>query len=127
MTNAEDGRGELSERVRELVAALQGAPAIERFRAAEERFRTDAELGRMQAGLRWNHERLQQAEREKRHDPRLFQELRDTQARIQRHPLVVEFVAARNEAQDLLRMVNQEMTEVLGVDIGGSVGRAGGC
>ena len=92
---SENGRGVVTERVRELVEALRAAPAIERFRTAEERFRADAELGRIQAGLRWSHERLQKAQREKRHDPRLFQEVRDGQARLQRHPLVMEFVTAR--------------------------------
>ena len=81
----------------------------------------------MQAGLRWSHEQLQKAEREKRHDPHLFQEVRDAQARLQRHPLVIDFVAARQAAQDLLRETNQEMAAVLGVDIGASAGRAGGC
>jgi cell fate (sporulation/competence/biofilm development) regulator YlbF (YheA/YmcA/DUF963 family) len=124
---SEDGRGAVTERVRELVEALRAAPAIEQFRAAQERFRADTELGRMQAGLRWSHERLQRAQQEKRHDPRLFQEVRDAQARLQRHPLVVDFVEARQAAQDLLRETNQEMATILGIDIGGSVGRAGGC
>jgi len=124
---SENGRGVVTERVRELVEALRAAPAIEQFRAAEARFRADTELGLIQAGLRLSHERLQKAQREKRHDPRLFQEVRDAQARLQRHPLVIEFVEARQAAQDLLRETNQEMAEVLGVDIGGSVGRAGGC
>lgn len=127
MAKAGDGREALAERVLELVEALRAAPAIERFRAAEERFRSDAELGSMQAGLRRSHEQLRIAERERRHDPRLFQEVRDTQTRLQRHPLVVEFVAARQEAQDLLRRANEEMTAVLGVDLGASVGSAGGC
>lgn len=123
----ENGRGVVTERVRELVEALRAAPAIEQFRAAEERFRADTELGRMQAGLRWSHERLQKAEREKRHDPRLFQEVRDAQARLQGHPLVIEFVTTRQAAHDLLRETNQEMAAVLGVDVGASAGRAGGC
>ena len=124
---SENGRGVVTERVRELVEALRAVPAIEQFRAAEERFRADTELARLQAGVRWSHERLQKAEREKRHDPRLFQEVRDAQARLQRHPLVVAFVTARQAAHDLLRETNQEMAAVLGVDIGGSAGRAGGC
>jgi cell fate (sporulation/competence/biofilm development) regulator YlbF (YheA/YmcA/DUF963 family) len=124
---SEDGRGVVTERIRELVESLRAAPAIERFRAAEERFRADTELGRIQAGLRWSHEQLQKAEREKRHDPRLFQEVRDAQTRLQRHPLVIEFLTTRQAAQDLLRETNQEMAAVLGVDIGASVGRAGGC
>lgn len=124
---SENGRGVVTERVRELVEALRAAPAIERFREAEERFRADAELGRIQAGLRWSHEQLQRAQREKRHDPRLFQEVRDAQARLRRHPLVIDFVTARQAAHDLLRETNQEMASVLGVDIGGSVARAGGC
>jgi len=119
---SQDGRGVVTERVRELVEALRAAPAIAQFRAAEERFRADTELGRMQTGLRWSHERLQKAEREKRHDPRLFQEVRDAQARLQRHPLVIEFVTTRQAAQDLLRETNQEMAALLGVDIGASAG-----
>jgi cell fate (sporulation/competence/biofilm development) regulator YlbF (YheA/YmcA/DUF963 family) len=127
MAEAEDGRAAVTQRVLELVEALRAAPAIERYRTAEKRFRADKELGRMQAGLRWSHQQLQKAEREKRHDPRLFQEVRDGQARLQRHPLVVEFVQARQDAQDLLRETNQEMASILGVDIGGSVGPAGAC
>jgi len=120
-------RSVVTARARELVAALRATPAIERFRAAEERFQTDTELARMQAGLRWSQERLQQAKLEIRHDPRLFREVRDAQAQFQKHPVVVEFVAARAAAQDLLRRTNAAMTEVLGVDVGASAGRAGGC
>jgi cell fate (sporulation/competence/biofilm development) regulator YlbF (YheA/YmcA/DUF963 family) len=122
-----DGHEAVTERVRELAEALKNAPPVARYRAAEERFRADAELQRLQSGLRWSHEQLRKAEREGRHDARLFQEVRDGQARLQRHPLVVEFVAARQEARDFLRETNDVMTEVLGVDIGGSVGRSGGC
>jgi cell fate (sporulation/competence/biofilm development) regulator YmcA (YheA/YmcA/DUF963 family) len=124
---SENGRGVVTERVRELVEALRAVPAIEQFRAAEARFRADTELARLQAGVRWSHERLQKAELEKRHDPRLFQEVRDAQARLQRHPLVIEFLTTRQAAHDLLRETNQEMAALLGIDIGGSVGRAGGC
>lgn len=122
-----DGRGVVTERVRELVEALRAMPGIERFRAAEKHFLSDEELNRMKAELRRNHEQLQRAEREKRHDPRLFQEVRDGQSRLQKHPLVVEFLAARAEAQELLLKMNAAMSAILGVDIGASVGRAGSC
>jgi cell fate (sporulation/competence/biofilm development) regulator YlbF (YheA/YmcA/DUF963 family) len=127
MAEQEDGRGLVTQRVRELVETLRAAPAIQRYRDAEERFRADAELGRMQTALRWSYEKVQKAERQGRHDARLFQEVRDAQARIQRHPLVIEFVSARGEAQELLRATNDAMTEVLGLDVGASGGRAGAC
>ena len=128
MANAsDDGRAVVAQRVLELVEALRVTPAIERFRAADERFRGDAELTQLQAGLRLTHQQLQQAEREGRHDGRLFREVRESQARLQQHPLVVEFVAARKAAQDILRETNQEMTGVLGLDVGASAGRSGGC
>jgi cell fate (sporulation/competence/biofilm development) regulator YlbF (YheA/YmcA/DUF963 family) len=122
-----DGRGAVTQAVLDLVEVLRADPSIGRFRAAEERLRADAELVRMQAGLRWSHEKLQRAASEKRHDARLFQEVRETQARLQRHPLVVEFVTARRAAEELLRETNAAMTAVLGVDIGASAGRAGSC
>ena len=90
-----DGRGIVNEGVRGLVEALRATPTLARFRVALDRFRTDEELGRMQAELRASHERLQQAEREKRHDPQIFKEVRELQAQLQEHPLVLEFVAAR--------------------------------
>lgn len=121
------GRESVPGRLRELAEALHDAPAIARFRTAEERFRGDTEVRRLQAQVRTSYEQLQLAERENRHDPRLFQEVRDTQALLQRHPAVAEFVTSRQEAMDLLREVNATMAEVLGVDIGGSVSRAGGC
>lgn len=127
MTQPVNGDDVVKERARELAAALSAAPAIGRYRAAQERFRGDAALGEMQAGLQAAYERLQAAERELRHDPGLFQEVRSLQARLQRHPVVVEFGSARSAAQDLLRQVNAVMTEALGVDIGASVGRSGGC
>ncbi len=124
---SDDGRGVVSERVRDLVEALRATGVIERLRTAEERFSADTELRRLQAGLRWTHEKLQEAERAGRHDPRLFQEVRQSQAQLQKHPLVIEFVAAHKEAEELLRATNQEMTAVLGVDVGASAGRAGSC
>ncbi len=127
MVKADDGRGVVTERVRELVEALRTAPAVQRFRTAEEQFRGDAELSRMQAEVRRTYGEVVRAQSENRHDPRLFQEVRDGQARLQKHPLVVEFVAARAAAQDLLRQTNVEMSAILGLDIGVSVGRAGAC
>lgn len=117
----------VAEQVRELVEALRAAPEMVRFRAAEEQFRTDAELDRMRLGLRFSFQNLQRMDREGRHDPRLFQEVRETQARLLRHPLVVEFSTARAAAQDLLREANGAMTAILGVDVGATGGRAGAC
>jgi cell fate (sporulation/competence/biofilm development) regulator YmcA (YheA/YmcA/DUF963 family) len=122
-----DGRGVVSERARELVEALRATPTIERFRAAQERFRADEELGRMQAELRESQERLQHAQSERRHDPQLFKRVRDLQEQLQQHPLVLEFVAARQEAQDLLRLANQEMTAILGLDVAANTPRTGCC
>lgn len=127
MAEREDARGLVTQRVRELVETLGAVPAIRRFCEAEERLSADAELGRMQTGLRWSYGKVQEAEREGRHDARLFQEVREAQGRIQRHPLVIEFVSARQEAQELLRATNDAMTEVLGLDVGASGGRAGAC
>ncbi len=121
---AVDGSELVKERLRELVDALLATPTVGRFRAAEERFRHDPELGRAQAELRQSHERLQEAQREKRHDPQLFATVREQQAALQRNPLVVEFVEARDEVQDLLRMANQEMTTILGVDIAATAPRS---
>ncbi len=127
MAEEADGRGAVDERVRGLVEALRATPAMERFRLATERFRTDAELRRLQAGALWIRERIQAAERQNRHDPNLFMEARETNARLQRHPLVIEFLEAREEAQDLMRAANLQMATVLGFDIAASVGRGGGC
>ncbi|MDZ7707846.1 MAG: hypothetical protein U5J97_08130 [Trueperaceae bacterium] len=57
---------------------------------------------------------------------RLFQDAHEAR-RLQGHPAVAEFVASRQDAMDLVRDVNEAMTEVLGVDLGGSVRRACAC
>lgn len=119
-----DGGELVKERLREFVESLRATPTLARFREAEERFRNDPELGRAQAELRQGYERLQEAERDKRHDPQLFAAVRELQAELQRNPLVVEFVAARDGVQDLLRMANQEMTAILGVDIAANAPRS---
>ncbi len=122
-----DGNALVKERLQEFVDALLATPTIGRFRTAEERFRNDPELSRAQGELRQSYDRLQEAQREKRHDPQLFADVREQQAALQRHPLVVEFVAARDEVQDLLRMANQEMTAILGVDIAATAPRSCCC
>lgn len=124
---AVDGRSVVTERARELVEALRAAPALQRFQAIDGLFRSDAEVARLQAGLRWKNERLQRAASQGRHDAALFRDVREAQARLQGHPLVIEFLTARAELQEFLREVNGAMTEVLGVDVGASAGRAGGC
>ncbi len=103
---------------------MRSTPTVARFRAAGERFRSDPELTRAQAELRESYERLQEAQRDQRHEPQLFAAVRQQQAQLQRHALVVEFVAARDEVQDLLRMANQEMTAILGVDIAANAPRS---
>ncbi len=122
-----DGRTAVSERLGDLVEALLATPTLNRYRVALERFRTDGEILRLQAALRATHERFREAQQAKRHDPQLFKEMRELQAQLQEHPVVLEFVAARDGAEDLLRMTNQEMTAILGIDLAASLPRTGCC
>lgn len=110
------------QRTEEFIEALRATPAIRRFKEASRRFEADQEvqslLGRLQ--------RFQQAQQRGTATSTEVQDARDAQARIQRHPLVREFLAARNGAGALFLQTNQAISEVMGIDFGQTAGPAGG-
>jgi hypothetical protein len=73
------------------------------------------------AGLRWSPAAQRRSEKRR---PALFQEVRDAQPGSRAR--CVDSSGAPGRAGPPARD-DQEMAEILGVDIGGSVGRAGGC
>lgn len=121
-----DGFERVAAMTRDLADALRATPTIAAYRQAEARFRSDPQL-RL---LREEFERVAQTFREAQARSTVTQaqvrQVREVQTRLQRHPLVQEFLAARDAAGRLLQEVNRAMSEVLGLDVGATVGPAGG-
>lgn len=126
MDPRDDGFTQILAMTRDLADALRATPTIAAYRQAEERCRSDTQLGL----LREEFERVARAFRQAEARGTLTQgqvrQAREVQARLQQHPLVQEFLTARDEAGRLLQMVNRAMSEVLGLDVGATVGPAGG-
>lgn len=122
----DNGNAMVLEKGRELIEALRATAVIEAYQRAEERFRKAAELRRVRADFERVAGAFQRAQGQGTLTHAQIREAREVQARLQRHPLVQEFLAARDAAGRFLQEVNRVMSEVLGVDVGATAGPAGG-
>lgn len=125
-TGRGDGRAQVLERARELVAALKATPAGQRLKAAEQRFRADPEIQQILGALRERDEAYRQAQEAGTLTQEQIRALREVQARYGEHPLVHEVEIARMPFEILLRDVNGAMANILELDIGRIVGPASG-
>jgi cell fate (sporulation/competence/biofilm development) regulator YlbF (YheA/YmcA/DUF963 family) len=124
-----DGSGDRSpvlERTREFVTALKATPSVQHFVAAQHRFQTDAEVRQIMADLQRKTDAFQEAQQDGTLREEQIQDVRAAQARFQRHPLVREFVQARDAAGVFLQETNHVISEILGLDFGQTAGPAGG-
>ncbi len=104
------------------VDALKSTSAVQRFIGAAHRFESDQEVQTLMGVLR-QFQLAQQAATISRAD---LQEVRDAQIHIRNHPVVVDFLTARDEVGMLLQETNRVISEVLGLDFGQTAGPAGG-
>ncbi len=125
-TGRSDGRAEVLERSRELVAALKAAPAGERLVQAEQRFRADPEIQRILGTLRERTTAYRQAQEVGTPTQEQIRALREVQAQYRAHPLVYEVELARMPFETLLRDANDTMAKILELDVGRIVGPARG-
>lgn len=125
-TGRGDGRAQVLERTRELVAALKATPAGQRLVEVEQRFRADPEIRQILGMLRERGEALRQARQAGTPTQEQIRALREAQARYREHPLVREAELARMPFEILLRDVNGAMANILELDVGRIVGPARG-
>ncbi len=119
-----DGRAQVLQCTDQFIAALRATPAIQRFVEAERRFEADEEVQRLMETL----QRFQRAQRTGEGSVGDMLAVRDAQVRIQNHPLVQEFLAARDGVGGFFQKTNQAISEVLGLDFGQTAGPASsGC
>lgn len=121
-----DGRSAVLERTREFVAALKATPAVERFAAAQARFRTDPEVQEILQGLQSQVDDFQRAQQDGTLQEEQIRQVREAQARFQAHPLVREFLEAREAVGLFLQETNRVISGILGLDFGQTAGPAGG-
>jgi len=123
-----DGHLKVSAAARELVEALRATPVIQAYRQAEKLFHEDPEVRRLRANVERAIEAFQRSQEKGTLTQSQIDEARNLQARLQNHPVVKEFLAARDAAGEFLQGVNRSITEILGVDLGATVGpRRGTC
>ena len=125
-TGRGDGRAQVLERARELVAVLKTTPAGQRLIAAEQRFRADPEIQQILGMLQERDEAFRQAQEAGALTQDHIRPLREVQARYRAHPLVHEVELARLPFEILLRDVNGAMANILELDVGRIVGPASG-
>lgn len=104
------------------IDALKATSAVRRFTDAAHSFESDQEVQRLMGVLR-QFQLAQQTATVSRAD---LHDERDAQIHIRNHPVVVDFLAARDEAGTLLQETNRVISEVLGLDFGQTAGPAGG-
>lgn len=117
-----DDRETVLRRTEEFVEALKGTPVVRRFAEASRRFEGNQEVQSLMETLL----RFQRAQQTGGMSPSELREVRDAQARFRNHPVVQEFLAARDAVVALLQETNLVISEVLGLDFGQTAGPAGG-
>jgi cell fate (sporulation/competence/biofilm development) regulator YlbF (YheA/YmcA/DUF963 family) len=105
---------------------LRAAP-IAAHRDAEERFRRNPEVEAMRQRLAAAVRAYRQAERAGTVTIAQVQEARQSQDALQTHPAVAAYGQAREAVLAFLRLVNDEISGVLGVDFGATAGVKTGC
>ncbi len=107
---------------RGFVDALKATGVARRFTEATRRFESDTEV----QGLLDTLQRFQRAQRTGEILAEGVEDIRKAQVRLQAHPVVNEFLAARDALGSFLQEANVEMSQVLGVNFGQTAGPAGG-
>lgn len=122
-----DPDGTLSDCVEELIVSLKAAPAITSFLDVQRRFQEDAELTRLRRELQAAADAFQRMPPAGAAAKSALADLRARQAGVQAHPLVQQYVTAKNLADTLLKQVNAIISAQVGVDVAGAAAPAGGC
>lgn len=117
-----DGRENVLRRTDEFIEALKATPVVRRFDEAARRFEGDPEVQSLMGILR----RFQQAQQKGGLIATELADVQGAQMRIRNHPVVQEFLAARDAVGELLQETNRAISEVLGLDFGQTAGPAGG-
>ena len=121
-----DGHARVMQQTDAFIRALRATPVVQRFVGAQRRFDTDPEVQKRLETFQRLADGFQRAQQAGDARPDQVREIRDAQARVQAHPLVREFVAAREAVGVLLQETNLAISEVLGVDFGQTAGPARG-
>ncbi len=116
-----DDRELVLERTDEFIRAIKATPVGQRFAEAKRRFEGDKEVQSLMETIQ-NFQKAQQSLQSTD-----IQSVRKAQTRLRSHPVVQEFVAARDAVGVLLRDANREVSEVLGIDVAQTVAPASGC
>lgn len=125
-TDGGEGRSAVLGRTGEFVAALKATLVVQRFVAAEQCFRTDAEVQRILEDLQSKMQAFREAQQGGTLREEQVREVREAQARFYDHPAAQEFLQARDAVGTFLQETNRVISETLGLDFGQTVGPAGG-
>lgn len=111
---------------RSLAQTLRATRVIQAYLAAEQGFRTNSEVERLRGALTDAYQAYLAAERDGHATVEQIHDVRRRQAALQAHPAVLEFVQHREAGGLFLQRVNGEISALLGLDFGATVGPAGG-
>lgn len=119
-------RTSVVEAAQALAQALKQTEVIQAYRAAEQRFQTDPDVGRLREGLIAAYQAYEQSEQAGTATVEHINEVRRRQAALQSHPAVAEYVRTREASGLFLQRINEEISGLLGIDFGATAGPAGG-
>lgn len=117
-----DGRETVIGRTDEFIEALKATAVVRRFNEAARQFEADQEVQSLMGTL----QRFQRAQQAGGLSSSELQGVRNAQARFANHPVVQEFLGARDAIGAFLQDTNRVISEVLGLDFGQTAGPAGG-
>lgn len=114
--------GDIRKSAREFAQHLRCSAKISAFIEAQEKMNRDAEakaiIHRFQAM-----QQLRAAGSMRGQD---YTEMVQVQQKLQRNPVIRDFIQAQQDAADFLQSVNTTISQILGVDFGATAGAGGG-
>ncbi len=125
-TGGSEDRSAGLERSREFGKALKATPTLQRLAAAEQRFRSDPDVQRIREELQRHLATFQRTQQAGTLQEGHVRGVREAQARLQDHPVVAEFLEARQAVSLFLQETNRAISEILGLDFAQTVRPAGG-
>ena len=116
----------LQEATDRLIYALLGSGPFLAYERSLARLESDAQARGLLERLSMLQVELRGKQGSDRITPTDIEELRSVQSKVRMHPAILEYAQSQQGAVDLLREVNQEISQVLGVDFA-ALARSGSC
>lgn len=115
---------QLQEATQTLIDSLLASEPFQNFQQASTRLKQDSEAHALLERLSHSQARLRQKQADGSLNQGEIDSLRTLQQRVQRNPIIMDYAKSQQEAINFLREINQEISELLGVNFASAANHA---